>query len=273
MKHTRARSRAPSARAADAPTERIQKVLAAAGLGSRREIERLIQEGRLKVNGEQPAPGTRLGPRDRVTVDGRPVRARPEGPQASRVLLLHRSPGEPLDIKAASARAAEQLKLTGANGRWLAVQPLPPVDGGLELLTDDGAWVFRVTRGISVLTVDFMLRMRGPLSDELVAEFAAATDCEGEPMSILSAVPQYGDATNHWLNVTVRATRSAQVRHWWAARGLIVSRLMRTRFGPVHLTRDLGRGRSRLMLPAERHALDNEIAAAHAAPAETPADT
>ena len=76
---------------------------------------------------------------------------------------------------------------------------------------------------------------------------------------------QYGEGFNHWLNVTVRATRSAQVRHWWAARGIIVSRLMRVRFGPVHLSRELPRGHSRAMLASERNALINEIDAAQSA--------
>src|ERR1700680_2389592 len=84
-------------------------------------------------------------------------------------------------------------------------------------------------------------------------------------MSILTASAQYGEGFNHWLNVTVRATRSAQVRHWWAARGIIVSRLMRVRFGPVHLARELPRGHSRAMLASERNALVNEIDAAKAA--------
>jgi 23S rRNA pseudouridine2605 synthase len=93
-------------------------------------------------------------------------------------------------------------------------------------------------------------------------EFRAATDIEGEPLSILKADAQYGEGFNHWLNVTVRATRSALVRHWWAARGIIVSRLMRVRFGPVHLSRDLPRGYSRVMTPGERSALMHEIEAA-----------
>ena len=82
-------------------------------------------------------------------------------------------------------------------------------------------------------------------------------------MSILQADAKYGEGFNHWLTVTVRATRSAQVRHWFAARGIIVSRLMRVRFGPVHLARDLPRGHSRAMLASERNALVNEIDAAH----------
>ncbi len=255
---------APAAPAA--PAQRIQKVLAASGVGSRREVERWIREGRLLIDGAVPDLGHKLRPEDRVTLDGRPVRVRaPEG-QTPRVLLYNRSPGEALDLKAATSRAAERFNLRRASGRWLAIQPLPPVDGGLEVLTDDGEWAHRVSRGAHALTVDYVLRMRGPLTEAAVEEFRAATDCEGEPMSILEAAAQFGEGANHWLNVTVRATRSALVRHWWAARGMIVSRLMRVRFGPVHLTRELPRGHSRAMTPAERHALDNEVEAALARP-------
>ena len=242
--------------------ERVQKLLSAAGIGSRREVERWIRESRLKVNGEVPELGAKLTARDRITLDGRPVRLHTPALKHSRVLLFHRSPGENLDLKAATSRAAELLNLPRAPGRWLAIQPMPPVDGGLEILTDDGSWANRVSRGAHALTVDYVLRMRGPLNEALVEEFRSATDCEGEAMSILDAQAKYGEGFNHWLNVTVRATRSALVRHWFAARGVIVSRLMRVRFGPVHLAHDLPRGHSRAMLPSERNALINEIDAA-----------
>lgn len=250
-------------------TDRVQKVLAAAGIGSRREVERWIREGRLEVNGEVPALGAKLGSRDRITLDGRAVRIHAGDAKESRVLLYHRSPGDNLDIKAATSRAAEHLKLPRAGGRWLAIQPLPPVDGGLEILTDDGSWANKVSRGAHALTVDYVLRVRGVLNDGVLEEFRAATDCEGEAMQIVRADAQLGEGANHWLNVTVRATRSALVRHWWAAREIIVSRLMRVRFGPVHLTRDLARGRSRALLVAERNALMNEIEAANAPPADS----
>lgn len=248
----------------DAPaTERVQKLLAAAGIGSRREVERWIREGRLQINGEVPELGHKLAPRDRITLDGRPIRLRaPAANQELRVLLFHRSPGENLDLKEATSRAAEHLNLPKASGRWLAIQPMPPVDGGLEILTDDGAWAHRVSRGVHALTVDYVLRMRGPLNEALVEEFRAAADCEGEPMNIIEAKAKFGEGQNHWLDVTARATRSALVRHWWAARGIIVSRLMRVRFGPVHLARDLPRGHSRALLASERNALNNEIEAA-----------
>jgi 23S rRNA pseudouridine2605 synthase len=247
--------------------ERIQKLLSAAGVGSRREVERWIREGRLQVNGEVPALGAKLAARDRITLDGRPVRLHAPKDKGARILLFHRSPGDALDLKAATSRAAEHLNLPRAGGRWLAIQPMPPVDGGLEILTDDGSWAHRISQGAHALTIDYVLRMRGPLSESLLEEFRGATDCEGDPMSILQAEAQFGEGFNHWLNVTVRATRSAQVRHWWAARGIIVSRLMRVRFGPVHLSRELPRGHSRAMLASERNALVNEIDAAKAAKA------
>jgi 23S rRNA pseudouridine2605 synthase len=247
------------------PTERIQKLLSAAGVGSRREVERWIKEGRLQINGEVPALGAKLAPRDHITLDGRPVRLHTPKVKELRVLLFHRSPGEPLDLKVATSRAAEHLSLPRASGRWLAIQPMPPVDGGLEILTDDGSWAHRVSQGVHALTVDYVLRMRGPLNETLVEEFRVATENEGDPMSIIKADAQFGEGFNHWLNVTVRATRSAQVRHWWAARGIIVSRLMRVRFGPIHLSRELPRGHSRAMLASERNALVNEISAARAA--------
>ena len=247
------------------PTVRIQKLLSAAGVGSRREVERWIKEGRLQINGEVPALGVKLASRDHITLDGRPVRLHTPKVKELRVLLFHRSPGDPLDLKEATSRAALLLNLPRASGRWLAIQPMPPVDGGLEILTDDGSWAHRVSQGVHALTVDYVLRMRGPLNETLIEEFRAATENEGDPMSIIKADAQFGEGFNHWLNATVRATRSAQVRHWWGARGIIVSRLMRVRFGPVHLSRDLPRGHSRAMLASERHALINEIDAAKAA--------
>ena len=265
------RSRAPR-RKEVAPVGRVQKVLAASGAGSRREIERWIREGRLEINGAVPSLGASLVPGDRVTLDGRPLRFRTEPQRGARVLLYHRSPGDPLDLKEAASRSPDRLRLARAGGRWLAIQPLPPVDGGLEILTDDGAWAHRVSRGAHRLEQDYLLRLRGPLDDARVAEFLAATDSEGERMEILAATPQYGEGANHWLTVTARATRPASVRHWWGARGFVVSRLMRVRVGPVRLGRELPRGRSRPITAGEREALLAAIADdAHETPATTDA--
>lgn len=238
-------------------------MLAAAGVGSRREIERWIAAGRLLVNGVVPEPGARLGEADRVTVDGRPVRLKSRAPdEPSHLLLLHRPPGTPLDLKEAALRAADHLGKSGAARRWLAINRLPPVDGGLELLTDDGALSLRISRAVHALTMDYVLRVRGAISEELLRDLRDATEVEGEPVSILEAEAQLGEGQNHWLQITARATRPASIRHWLAARSIIVSRLMRIRLGPVHLGRDVPRGRLREVTLGERNALLNEVEAA-----------
>src|ERR1700677_160233 len=185
--------------------ERVQKLLSAAGVGSRRDDARWIRDSRVEVHRGVPELGAKLTPRDRIALDGRPVRLHTPAVKQSRVLLFHRSPGENLDLKAATSRAAEHLNLPRSSGRWLAIQPMPPVDGGLEILTDDGSWAHRVSQGAHALTIDYVLRMRGPLKQELLEEFRAATDCEGEAMSILQAEAKFGEGFNHWLTVTVRA--------------------------------------------------------------------
>jgi segregation and condensation protein B len=132
---------------------------------------------------------------------------RPEAKELH-VLLFHRSPGETLDLKAATSRAAEHLQLPRVSGRWLAIQPMPPVDGGLEILTDDGTWAHRMSQGVHALTVDYVLRMRGPLNDDLVEEFRAATDCEGEPMTI--SRPRRSTARASIIGSTSRCARRAR---------------------------------------------------------------
>jgi len=158
----RDRDAAKRGRTSVEPT-RVQKLLSAAGVGSRREVERWIREGRLRINGELPALGARLGERDRVTLDGRPVRlqAAAAATGEGHVLVYHRSPGTPLDLQEATSRAAELLGVQRKLGRWLAIQRLPPVDGGLELLTDDGSLAHKISRGLHALTTDYVLRMRG----------------------------------------------------------------------------------------------------------------
>src|SRR3984957_16210600 len=121
------------------PIERIQKLLSAAGIGSRRGGGRWIREGRLQVNGEVPALGVKLTPRDRITLDGRPIRLHAPSSKELRVLLFHRSPGETLDLKAATSRPAEHLNRPRSSGRWPAIQPIPPVEVRLVILTDDGS--------------------------------------------------------------------------------------------------------------------------------------
>lgn len=245
--------------------ERVQKALAAAGIGSRRDVERWIAAGRLLINGVVPEPGARLGERDQVTLDGQPVRlGRAFSLAPAQLIMLNRSPGSPLDPSEAVRRAGKDLRVRQRTQRWLVINPLPPVDGGLELLTDDGSLAQRISRGVRDVTMDFVMRVRGEPGADLLRELREGAEVEGETLEILAADAQAGEGQNHWLSLTARATRPAQIRHWLAARGVIVSRLMRVRFGPLHLGRDLPRGHARVLSPPEQNVLLNEVDAARA---------
>src|SRR5215469_4995438 len=188
----RAPPRAPSQRTPAQP-ERLQKVLARSGLASRREAEAWIRAGRLTINGVVATLGARVRPADQVRLDGRPVRA--FEPLRAQVFLCHRSPGEPLMGPAAAAagagggdtsdgRIAANQRNTAdersaaaprpgllerlprrAGRRFIAVSPMPRVDGGLEVVTSDGELAERLQRGVHALAAEFGVRVRGELTE------------------------------------------------------------------------------------------------------------
>jgi len=164
--------RRPKAEGASAGTpERVQKVLAQLGLASRREAEAWIRAGRLQVNGAPAVLGMRVGPHDELKLDGRAVRQ--QVARAVPVFLCHRSPGEPL-LPSREVREGPEPALSSiaarlprrAGRRFVAISPLPRVDGGLELLTADGAMAARLQRAIRGLEIEFSLRVRGELGPE-----------------------------------------------------------------------------------------------------------
>src|SRR6201987_5422029 len=156
--------------------ERLQKVLARAGIASRREAEAWIRAGRLTINGAVATLGARAAPADQLRLDGRLLHVRPAG--GGRVFLCHRSPSEPLGEPAAAAapipgararhqepqRTAMLGRLPRRLGRrFIAVSPMPRADGGLELVTSDGELAARLQRGVHALLSEFGVRVRGAL--------------------------------------------------------------------------------------------------------------
>src|SRR2546430_7325162 len=161
------RRAAPGSRAAT--PERLQKMLACAGLASRREAEAWIRAGRLTVNGTVAQLGARVAPRDEVRLDGRLVRAR-AAEAGARAFLCHRSAGEPLRTPALPAsepgarapRAALLERLPRRAGRrFIAVSPMPRVDGGLELVSSDGALAMRLQGAVQALRSELGVRETG----------------------------------------------------------------------------------------------------------------
>jgi len=234
--------------------ERIQKVLARAGVGSRRQIEAWIKEGRIAVNGT-PAPiGAHIGPRDRVTLDGRPLRVR-EPDSDTRVILYHRSPrrsleegevDEPIDLGARLPKRAGR--------RWIPISPLPPNDGGLEILTSDGELAQALMRKLGTLRIEFALRIRGePTLGQL--EYLKSGVIEDRTLEIESVVPGGGEGYNRWLKLVTRGARARDVHRLCAAAGLELSRVLRVAIGPLQMDRSLVREHIEPLPPAATDAL------------------
>jgi 23S rRNA pseudouridine2605 synthase len=231
--------------AARQEAERVQKVLARAGLASRREAEAWIRAGRLTINGAVATLGARIAPGDELRLDGRTVHAR--APQGAQVFLCHRSPGEPL---------IEPGRLPRRLGRRLiAVSPMPRADGGLELLSTDGELAARLQRAVHALASEFSVRVRGELSDTQIRGILAGELDSGAQLAIESCETAGGEAANRWYRIRARGASGREMRQLLERQAVQVSRLLRTRLGPIFLERALGRGRSRELSQEELRAL------------------
>jgi 23S rRNA pseudouridine2605 synthase len=257
----RSRVGAPTTADSSGP-ERLQKLLARVGLASRREAEAWIRAGRLTINGEVATLGARVRPTDQVRLDGRPVRARPE-PAAAQVYVCHRSPGEPLAPSAEAVtedagtpRPALLARLPRRTGRrFIAVSPMPRADGGLELVTSDGALALRLQRAVHALVSVFGVRVRGELTEpQLNGVLSGALD-SGERLAVERCEAAGGEGANRWYTLAARGASGRQVRQLFERQGALVSRVLRTELGPVALGRTLGRGRFREVTQEELRAL------------------
>lgn len=241
-----------------AEAERLQKVLSAAGIASRRQVEAWVLAGRIQVNGKPADPGQRVHARDVILIDGRRVRLEPKVQAERRVLLYHRPPGEPLTAAAAAEAGvpSSQERLPAVRGhRWLPLSPLAPIDTGLEVYTTDGALRAAAGRLAHELPSVYAVRVRGEFDADFLAALAPAAARAEPPFEILAAVAGGGEARNVWIELTVRRARGRDLRALLASLGVEVSRVMRTQYAGLGMDRSLARGRHRELDDAERDAL------------------
>jgi len=255
----RAPPRARASATAHAP-ERLQKLLARAGLASRREAEAWIRAGRLTINGAVATLGARVAPGDELRLDGRVVHAR--APVGARVFLCHRSPGEPLaePIGAAAPASGERTAMLGRlprrlGRRFIAVSPMPRPDGGLELVTSDGGLAARLQRGVHAFSSEFGVRVRGELSDTQLQGILGGALDSGAHLAIERCDAAGGEGANRWYQIAARGASGKEVRQLVERQGALVSRVLRTRLGPLALERSLSRGRFRELSQEELRAL------------------
>jgi 23S rRNA pseudouridine2605 synthase len=231
--------------------ERIQKVLAAAGHGSRRLIEEWLREGRIRVNGRIAGLGDRAEPGDRFELDGRVLAAGAAGiasAEGPAVLLYHKPVSEVTTRRDPQGRPTVFDGLPPApSGRWVAIGRLDVNTSGLLLFTNDGGLAHRMMHPSYEIARRYLVRVRGTPGPELVERLRKGLTLADGHASFDAVEPQGRSEGHSWYQVTLHEGRNREVRRLFEAAGYEVSRLKRLAYGPFELPEDLPAGKSELI--------------------------
>jgi 23S rRNA pseudouridine2605 synthase len=232
-------------------SERLHKLLAQHGLGSRRELEKWMLEGRILLNHRRAQPGDRFVPGDRVIIDGKDVTARLRIFATPKVILYHKPQGQPItpdadDAEGAAGKSVMESLPSVRGSRWLVINTMQAGDSGLMLLTSDGKLADALRRRAESTPAAYVARVLVPSADFDVESIPRVVQYDDETVEFESIEAAGGEGTNRWFRVeSHRAHRRAAVRALFDSRGLKVSRVIQVKFGDFELPRDLPRGRHR----------------------------
>lgn len=225
---------------------KLQKALADAGLGSRRDMEEWIAQGRVSINGVAAVIGARVTSKDIIKVSGRRIYLRPAAEKRIRVLMYHKPEGEIVSHDDPEGRASVFEKLPRIRGaKWLAVGRLDLNTEGLLLFTTGGELANRLTHPRFEVEREYAIRILGDLTPDLCTRLLQGVELEDGVARFESLVEAGGEGANRWWKGVVKEGRNREVRRLVEAVGLKVSRLIRTRFGPFSLPPQLKRGQIR----------------------------
>ncbi|MBB1519183.1 23S rRNA pseudouridine(2605) synthase RluB [Aquipseudomonas guryensis] len=241
--------------------EKLQKVLARMGQGSRRDIEQWISQGRVKVNGVIATLGARVDLHDAISVDGHLLKREEMAESVRRVLIYNKPEGEICTRDDPEGRPTVFDRLPRPKeGRWINIGRLDINTTGLLMFTTDGELANRLMHPSYEMDREYAVRVRGEVTDEMIEQLKAGVMLEDGPAKFtdIKEAPR-GDGFNHWYHCVVMEGRNREVRRLWESQGLVVSRLKRVRFGPVFMTSDLPMGRWRELTQREIDILSEEV--------------
>lgn len=236
--------------------EKLQKVLARAGFGSRREMEEKIAAGRVSVNGKTAKLGDRVTAKDVIRYAGRTVSDKRLRSNKVRILAYNKREGE-----VCTRRDPEKRKTVFKNlpelkdQRWISVGRLDINSSGLLLFTNDGEVANRLMHPSAELEREYAVRVLGAVSDKGIERLLAGVELEDGVYSFESVFDERGEGVNHWYNVTLKEGRNRQVRKLFETQHVIVNRLIRVRYGNVVLSNKLRSGQSRELSDQEIRSL------------------
>lgn len=224
--------------------ERLQKVLAKAGYGSRREIERWIEKGEVKLNGKAASLGDRYNPGDLLKVRNKLVQESRLKAKHSRVIIYHKPVGEVTTRSDPEGRSTvfDNLPKLGA-GRWIAVGRLDINTSGLLLFTTDGELANQLMHPSTQIEREYAVRVLGEVTNESLRDMTQGVELEDGMAKFEKITDQGGQGANHWYHVVLKEGRNREVRRLWESQGITVSRLMRIRYGNITIPRTVRPGK------------------------------
>ncbi|MDP0588900.1 MAG: pseudouridine synthase [Candidatus Endonucleobacter bathymodioli] len=224
--------------------EKLQKILAGVGIGSRREMERWITEGRVSINGKKASIGDRAQRRDSISVDGRPVKRDAYNSNNRRVIAYNKPEGEICSRSDSEGRPSIFDKLPHLKGeRWIAIGRLDLNTSGLLLLTTDGELANRLMHPSNTIEREYAVRVMGNILPQHIKKLYDGVELDDGPARFTDIVSSGGAGINRWFHVCLAEGRNREVRRLWESQGLTVSRLKRVRFGSTIMPDGLRVGR------------------------------
>jgi 23S rRNA pseudouridine2605 synthase len=221
--------------------EKLQKVLARTGLGSRREMERWIEQGRVVVDGRVATLGDRVGTDARITVDGKPIGRAPAA--ETRCILYHKPTGEVCSRRDPQGRRTVFERLPKLkSGRWIAIGRLDYNTSGLLLFTTDGELANALMHPSANIEREYLVRVMGEVDEATLQRMIDGVMLEDGVARFTDIQEGGGDGVNRWFYVVIMEGRNREVRRLWESQGLTVSRLKRVRFGEVFIPSRIRQG-------------------------------